>query len=152
MKIKRYLTVLLCLVSLVCLSACHTSMSYTFQIDNGEKLVVNLDTTDGYKLSQEDGTFTIEKDGKEIFYGRFLKPEGFALYQEELSKQENAKLIKLEPSDSPTTCVYTFDGKAGPEVDYVLKVNGGETVVYMYTLLSLEEADKVMNLLTFEFE
>lgn len=35
---------------LLCTSACHTSKSFTFQIENGEQIRITLDTTDGYDL------------------------------------------------------------------------------------------------------
>lgn len=148
----RTMAALLSLTLLLGLTACHSSKSFTFQIDNGEQVKVTLNTTDGYDLTQEDGTFAVEEDGKTILYGRFLKPEGFALYQEEMSKQKNAKLVTLEPADSPTLCIYTFDGSAGPEVDYLMKLDGGETVVYLYTTKTAAEAEKLVELLTFEFE
>ena len=48
--------------SMVVFAGCTTCMSYTFNVETGDAVKVELDTTDGLKLSQNDGTFVVTKD------------------------------------------------------------------------------------------
>ena len=51
----RRAPLLLCLLLALALTACRTQMSLTYQIDNGEQIKVELNSSDGHKLSQEEG-------------------------------------------------------------------------------------------------
>lgn len=62
---------------LLCLSltACTTSKSYKFTLTNGEEVEVELDTSDGLKMKQKEGIFTVSKGKDEILTGMFMSPD-----------------------------------------------------------------------------
>ena len=54
-----------------------TSSTLTFDVSTGDSVAVALDTTDGYKLVEDDGSFIVQKDGDMVLQGTFLTEEGF---------------------------------------------------------------------------
>ena len=66
-KIISVLAIALCFC--LFLTACSTSFAYTFTIENGDRIKVKLDTTNGHQLEQENGQFTVVEEGKDPMYG-----------------------------------------------------------------------------------
>lgn len=151
MKLKRISFILsLCLILMLSLTACTSSKSFTFQIENGEKIKVTLNTTDGYNLLQKDGTITIQKDDTNILAGFFLTSEGYEQYADMVNSSSNVTIIKMTPEDAPTFYLYQLEGEAGTETTFLFKVENAETGVILASLASADEAETAFNLLTFE--
>ena len=72
----RRAPLLLCLLLALALTACRTQMSLTYQIDNGEQIKVELNSSDGHKLSQEEGLPAVKKDGETVLLCQFLQADG----------------------------------------------------------------------------
>ena len=103
-----------------------TSKAYTFSVETGDEIKIELDTSDGHKLSQEDGTFTVSKDDKDVLNGLFLTEEmkdyyvGIVTESEDidvlsegdvftwLNGDEYVKLITLEGTDKTYVVVVTL--------------------------------------------
>lgn len=150
MALKRFfLTLSMCLILMLSLTACHSEKSYTFQIENGERIKITLDTSDGWQLSQKDGVFTVQKEDNDILTGYFLTADGFAQNAAAVTASPDAEIITAAPEDSPTFYFYEYQGEAGTEVDYLFKVEGAETGVMMGSLSSREEAEAAFKLLEF---
>ncbi len=147
---SKILYAFLCLVMLLCVSACHTSKSFTFQIENGEQIKITLDTTDSYDLVQEDGTFAVEKDGDYLLQGYFLSEDGYRQKEELILSVDFIDMKRMVPDEDPMMYVYQHEGKAGSEVDYLFRVEGAETGVIVGSLMSFEEAETAFSLLAFE--
>lgn len=150
MKKKIILTLSLCLLLILTLTACKTSISYTFQIDNGDKIKVSLETTDGYKLLQKDGVFTVQKDEKDVLIGYFLTSEGYEEKAAVVNDSDDATILTATPENSPTFYCYQFEGEAGTETDFLFKIDGSETGAIVGSLNSREEAEAAFQLLTIE--
>lgn len=149
-RAKRAAATLLAALLAFLLSACQSSQSFTFQIDNGEKIKVTLDTTDGYRLSQKDGVFTVEKDEQELLNGFFLTAEGYEQKAAAVLGSSDVVLLEASPEDNPTDFFYQFDGEAGLESDLLFKVEGAETGVMIGSLSPREDVAAAFQLLTFE--
>lgn len=151
MKLKNiFLTMFTCMILLISLTACESSKSFTFQIDNGEKIKITLNTTNGYDLSQKDGVFTVKKEGEDILNGYFLSEDG---YQEKLAAvntSEGVTILEATPEASPTFYCYQFEGEAGTETDFLFQIEGTKTGVIAGSLNSYEEAETAFQLLEFE--
>ncbi|WP_343209437.1 hypothetical protein [Anaerolentibacter hominis] len=142
----------LCLILMLSLTACHSSKSFTFQIENGEKIQVKLDTTDGYDLLQESGTITVQKDGEDILNGVFLLPDGYSSYETAITSSSEVDILEAAPEDAPTYYLYQFEGEAGTETTFLFKIEGAETGMIIGSLASREEAEAAFGLLEFEIE
>lgn len=151
MKLKRiFVTLSMCVVLMMSLTACHSSKSYTFRVDNGEKVQITLDTTDGYNIKQEDGVFTIQKEEEDILNGCFLSAEGYKQKAAAVAALGDEAIIKATPKDAPTFYCYQFEGEAGLETDFLFQIEGGETGVLIGSLASRDEAEAAFKLLKFE--
>lgn len=140
----------LCLLILLCVSACHTSKSFTFQIENGEQIRITLDTTDGYDLVQEDGTFAVEKDDAYVLQGYFLSEDGYQQKEELVLSADFIDMKRMVPDEDPMMYVYQHEGNAGVETNFLFRLKGVETGIIVGSLESFEEADKAFSLMTFE--
>lgn len=137
---KGRLAVVSCLLVLVVsLCACRatTAMSYTFNVSTGDKVEVELDTSEsGLKLKQEDGRFSIERDGKTVAYGAFGQAEDWDYYKEIIGLDEYAKMI----SENDTRLVWMEYASGGPEYDMVEKVSD-KTCVFVGNTIDEENTE-----------
>ncbi len=140
-KIISVACIALCLCLL--LTACRTSFSYTFNIENGDRVKVTLDTTNGHKIEQENGQFTIIEEGKDSMYGVFLTREMFDAYEETALSSTDV----LESGDD--FCVFQQDGELGRETYILLMVDNSQTGVLLATLQDEAGARTLYSLLTF---
>lgn len=151
MKKKLIFPVLsMCLVLMLSLTACQTSKSYSFQIDNGEKIKISLNTTDGYDLLQKEGVFTIQKDEKDILKGYFLSAEGYEQKVAAVNATKEVEMIEATPEGSPTFYCYQLKSAAWIETDFLFRVEGAQTGAMIGSLATLEEAKAAFALLEFE--
>lgn len=151
MRITRILfTISLSLMLITLLAACHTSKSYSFQIENGDKIKITLDTSDGYQLAQEDGVFTIVKDDQSILTGCFLTSDGYEEKVATVLASDLADMISATPEDAPTSYFYQFEGEAGTETDFLFSIEGTETGAIVGSLSPRAEAEAAFALLQFE--
>lgn len=68
-----------------------TRVSLTYNVATGDAIKVELDTTDGYKLSNVDNSFEVlNKDGDTVATSMFLLAEGTELYMQ--SAMENGAI------------------------------------------------------------
>ncbi|MCI9292181.1 MAG: hypothetical protein HFF02_02635 [Erysipelotrichaceae bacterium] len=144
---NRYVSLLLMFLSTFCLSACHTSKSYTFRIENGEMIEVELDTSDGYDLTQENGRFAVEKSDETILQGYFLTEDGLREKETLILSSKDVEIKRK--SEHPKLYVYQYDGEAGLETDFLLQVEKAKTGVIIGSLHSFEEAEAAFENMSF---
>lgn len=139
----------LCILALVCVlvmvTGCsfHSSMSYTFSIDNGDSIVVELDTADKYRITP-DIPFTITQDGKTLSQGRFIHSDVYAEYTN-LEGAENVQILDSGSKDGNQYIFWCFDGK---EYNYAILVGESNTGILLGNLVSQESAKECFNRLT----
>ena len=66
---KKILILLLCILLMGC--SFHSSKSYTFDIETGDRIKITLKAGNGYDLKQENGRFSITKNDCVILQGIF---------------------------------------------------------------------------------
>lgn len=154
---KLSIAATICLLMAFAFTACSSdstfnasSSSVIFQIENGDSVKVTLDTTEGYSLLQDDGMITVRKDDKDVLNGIFLSSSGFDTYAAAITASSDTVILKATPESLPTFYLYQFDGAAGMETTFLLKIQGCETGVILASLESLEEAQAAFDRLTFE--
>ena len=116
MKISKHLTRLACILLLVFVfTACSksSSMSYTFDIENGDFIKVELNTSKGHTLKEEGSNFFVYKpnsDDAKLANGYFLLADD-ASWQKLLDDISDAKIIKEETVEDCQYIYFSYHGK-----------------------------------------
>lgn len=139
----------LCILALVCVLAMvtgcnfHSSISYTFSIDNGDSIEVELDTTDKYSMTS-DVPFTVTLDGEAQSYGTFIHSDVYPEYAN-IGEAENTQVLDSGTKDGNQYIFWCFDGK---EYNYAILVEGSNTGVLLGNMISQESAQACFDRLT----
>lgn len=138
---KRIITIVaVSILAILALSGCttHKSQSYTFKIDNGESIKVELDTSKGHSLTQKDGTFTVLKGDENMLSGMFT----------EWTLKEVVQTYG-DPSDVVRSSDSEIVWKNGDEYDRVLKISDKTNVILGSQAKEPEDIEEIYGLLTF---
>ena len=149
MKQKKMLTILMLMVLM--LTGCETNLAYTFNIETGEQVKVQLDTTNGQKLKQEDGRFMVNTEEDEAMsIGVFFLPEVFNELYDGVSEMDGVTILEENKESEPAYIFYQVDTDGSMEWNYLVKIKDAEVGVVVSNVTSQESAQTVMELLTFE--
>lgn len=152
-KIRVALAALIAGLSLTA-AGCTVSMTkaYTFKVETGDDIKVTLDMSDGLDLKQDDGEYTVTKDGKNVLNGVFVTPEMRSSYIDAVKAEPSAQII----SDTDECFSWKVDGASGKEYNRIVSINGADTYALIGSLIndqaSEENSDKAYNALKFEKE
>lgn len=132
------LAAVICLAA-VLLTACTTSMSYTFSVETGDQVEVKLNTSDGLKMTQSDGQFSVlDADGQHLLDGGFVTAEGMDYYRSAMYTEGAEVLL-----DTDEEILWTYDG----EYNRLVMVND-RTGVLIGSLMDPETAENAYQQLT----
>lgn len=152
-EIKKALPLLLlCAIIMAMCCGCTSSMSYTFNVETGDKVAVKLDTSDGYKLL-EDSHFAVEKDDNTILEGAFIMADACDEYEALTRETDTAEILE---ESSRSDCDYIFssathsDGSV--EYDYIIRLPGEKTGILIGSMASESEAKAAFERLTFSMK
>lgn len=148
---KKALVLVLSVALLVCLFAgCTTksSKTYTFTVDNGDKVKITLNTTDNYDITSEV-PFSISCDGKTLSQGSFVLAESYQQYVSVVNTDENAKLIDSGTKDGNDYIFWCYNGS---EYNYAILIKGSNTGIVIGNPVSEESAKECFNRLTIAVE
>lgn len=139
---------ILTILMLLVLAGCSSSKSYTFTVETGDKIKIQLNTTDGYDISS-DLPFKISKDGNTLSQGTFIKMN---YCDEYINAVNNDSLAKVIDTGSTNDIEYLFYSYNNSEYNYIIKVKNSNTGILLGNPNSQEEAEKCFSLLTFSIE
>lgn len=148
---KKITALILCLVMLsVTFAGCNTnsSMAYTYTVDNGDKIKVELNTSDDYNISS-DLPFTISCGGETLSQGSFILGEAYQQYVDVVKSDENAKLLDSGTKDGNEYIFWCYNGS---EYNYAILIKGSSTGIVLANPLSEESAKECFNRLTITAE
>lgn len=146
---KKILSSLVLVCALVLtLTGCTTTKSYTFDVETGDSIKVELNASDGYDISA-DLPFTISKDDKTLSQGTFVTIDGYNQYLDAVNNDTNSKILDSGTKDGIT---YTFYSYNNSEYNYIIKVDGSNTGILLGNPNSQVEAETVFNLLEFSIK
>lgn len=150
---KGILLTVLVLICAVMVSACSTSSSksLTFDVETGDKIKITIDTKEGYDLTMEV-PFAVTKDGETVLNGSFAQIEAYDTYRQIIEGDANATLIDESSKDGNDYFCYTYEGAAGTECDYLMKVGGSDTVIIMGSLAGEDEVRSAFEAMTISLE
>lgn len=147
---KRFLASICFLIMVISAMGCsfHSSFTYTFNVETGDKVAVKLDTTNGYSMNSEV-PFTISFKEEAQTRGTFIYSDYYEEYVTAAKKDPKAKVIKEGKVNGNDFCFWNFDDK---EFNCVIQVGNSNTAIILSNIISAESAEKVINALTFTLE
>lgn len=137
----------LLLVLAVC-SGCETSSSksFTFDVDTGDSIKIEMDTSGGEYDITSTVPFEITKSDEVVTEGRFLFEEAYTEYVEAVNIDTEATIL-----DSGVTAngnEYVFWTFAEQEFNYVIMVDESQTALLLANEVSRESAEACFQRLT----
>ncbi len=134
------------LISILLLSGCKTDRSYTYDVDNDDKIRITVDPTSGYFIDDKV-PFTISFDDKPVSKGTFITADSYDKYVTKIKSDDKATVIEEEELDDIKYIFYSYDDK---EFNYVIIVKDSKTGVLISNTTSIESAQNCFNELSFE--
>jgi len=138
--------ILLILPLFLILTSCttSTSLSYTFNVDTGDSIKLELDTSDGYGISAQS-PFDISEDDEILSTGKFIPLVG---YDELVIQCETSERITIIEKITTDEIEYIFYNSNEGEYNYVIKVLGSNTGMVILNYISEESAKECFERLT----
>jgi len=147
-------SLLICIFSVACMllafAGCSTksTKAYTFDVDNGDKIKITLNTTDNYDLSSEL-PFTISKDGKIQSHGTFIDSESYQQYYDAVKNDANAQLIDQGEKDDIEYFFWCYNSS---EYNYAIRIKKSQTGVLLGNVVSEDSAKQCFERIEFSNE
>lgn len=150
MKKVKNLIILSILLStmMLTLTGCHKEKSYTFNVETGDKVKVELDITDGYDMTSEL-PIEFSKDDKVISQGTFGQEDAYDLYYQIVKKDSGSTLIEEKSKDNIEYIFYEYNNS---EYNYIIRIKDSKTCFILANSISQESAQEIFNKLRFEVE
>lgn len=148
--IMKKATLVLALVTSVItvLSGCSgdasTSKTYTYSLDTGDEISIELDTSDGYDITS-DVPFAITLDDETLTQGTFIQASYYDEYVATAKEDENVTIIEESTKDGNS---YMFWNYADEEWDIVLLIAESETAILLGNNISQESAQACFDRMT----
>ena len=143
MKKQRIVFIAVVLLMVTIFSSCTTSLnkSVSFNVSTGDQIKVTVDAKAGYDITMKS-PFEVMKDGETVVNGSFATEEAFDGLSETVDSDEKATLIDKGKKDGNDYLFYSYEGAAGTEYNYIMKVGESKTVIIMSSLKDEDEAKK----------
>ena len=149
---KRTISVMLAVLCLIsCFAGCSnvkTSKSFTFNVETGDKISIELDTTDGYDLSS-NVPFEVSSDRKTLSQGIFIEASQYEEYVSVVNSDENATVIDSGTKDFNKYIFWSYDGS---EYNVAVSIGNSNTGIILGNAVSEESAKECFDRLTFSVE
>lgn len=137
------------IISLTACSGIKTSKSYTFSLSTGDKVNVELDTTDGYNINSKS-PFEISLKKKVLSIGKFISEEEYKQFLESLKLgNKKVKIIDSGKKDSNEYIFYIYDNK---EYNILMLLGKSKVGIILGNNVSKESAKEVFDKLTITVE
>jgi len=143
------LLIVLCLI--FALSSCgdaKTHKSFTFTVDTGDKISIELITTGGYDISS-NLPFEISQNDTTLSQGIFIEAKQYESYVEAVNSDDSAKVIETSTKDSNQ---YVFWSYNDSEFNIVILVSDSNTGILLGNVVSEESARECFNRLTISLD
>lgn len=133
---------------LLTVTGCSTNKAFTWDVATGDKIKIQLETTDGYDITSEL-PFAVSKGGETLSQGTFVTIDGYNQYMNAVKIDSNAKVIDNGTKNGVT---YTFYSVNNSEFNYLIKIDNSNTGILLGNPNSQAEAEEVFNRLTISKE
>ena len=140
---KKLSVLLITIMTCALLTACQSSMSYTWKMDNGEKVETKLDTSDGWKIKTDGTQFTVSNESGTVCNGALITGEGYDYYMDELDGAGVVEII-----NGTDYIRWYYDSDTGTENDCIARIPGTSYYVLIGSQQSWDDLTEALNKLT----
>jgi hypothetical protein len=147
---KHLKNILLLLAVTFLITGCTTSKAYTYTVETGDSIKVELDTSDDHDIDSKV-PFTITKGDKTVSQGRFLTIDGYNQYVDAAKSDANITIIDEGTKNGIDYLFYSYSDSE-TEYNYIIKIHDSKTGVSLENTISQESAKECFNHLTFTKE
>lgn len=144
---KNLKKLILPLIAILILTGC-TTLTYTYDVDTGDKIEITLKTNDKYSIDS-NVPFTISKDSNTICTGTFITLDSYDAYLKAVQAEEDAKILDQGTKNGVDYLLYSYTVDA-KEYNYILKVTDSNTGIVLSNTKSEKEARECFKRLSFE--
>lgn len=142
---KKVMCLVMAIIMVVSMTACggNSSLSFTFAVNTGDNVKIELDTTDRYSLSS-DIPFVVSHKGDVLSQGTFIIGDGYETYVNLIESDKDASVIDSGEKDGYE---YTMWQYANKEWNYAIRISEA-TAIIIGNNVSEESAREVFSRLT----
>lgn len=152
---KKVITLLMVTILMViCLVGCstHANVSYTYDVDTGDKVKITMDVKDGYKMTSSL-PIDFSKSDAVISQGTFGRADVYDTYMQLYNTTDDIKLLDQGVDESKGISYLFLEIKGvNTEYDYIIKINDSNTSFMLGNIVSEESAREIFNRLSFTVE
>ncbi len=145
---RKFLGIITILLSVICLTGCTTWMAYSYELENGDKIKIQIETNDGYKITSGI-PFEILKENKLVSKGSLITIIEYNDYIESIENDTKANVLEKDTREKMSYTLYSYNDK---EFNYVIKIDNSNTGVLLSNSISEESAKECFDKLTFSIE
>lgn len=137
-SMRTLLNVTLCILLSVVLVGCstHSAKAYTFKVDNGDRIKIKLDTSDGYDISS-DIPFVLSCEDETVSKGIFIYSEKYEEYVSAVESDSEAEILDAGTKDGNEYIFWRFGDS---EYNYAILINDSDTGIILGNAISEESA------------
>lgn len=140
---NKFLTTIVVIMAILGLAGCsskfQTLFSYTYKVDTGDNVKIELDTSDGYSITSSV-PFEISQNKEVLSVGTFIYGEYYDAYVKEVKANEDVKIITEASKNNIKYVFYNYNDK---EYNYVILITDSKTGLLLENTTSEECAQEV---------
>ena len=121
-----------------------TYKAYTFEVETGDTVRIELDTTGGYDMSS-DVPFEITENGDGLSEGTFIEADAYEQYVDAVNSDASATVLDSGSKDSNEYIFWSYNDS---EFDFAILIGGSDTGVLLGNVISEESARECFERLT----
>ena len=121
---RNFIKLVLVLVSvLVLLTACRSSMSYTYKVETGDAITIKLDTSDGHGMTYSS-PYEFSKDNVVVSQGMFITMDTYAQYENAVKNNSLNEVLETGSDNGVEYILYCYNNE---QYTYLMKIEGSKT-------------------------
>jgi len=145
---KKISLILILILSIFILSGCSTRKAFTYNVETGDRVKVDLNTSGGYDITSKL-PFEIKYNDETQCQGTFITLDGYQQYLNVVNNDGSSKIIE---SNSIDNISYTFYNYNDTEWNYIIKINNSNTGVLLGSNVSINSAKNCFERLSLSIE
>lgn len=148
MKKLYKVTILACILGIfvLALTGCTKKKSYTFKVETGDNIEIEMTVSGGYDLTSEL-PIKFTEDDEVLSQGIFAKEEAYDQYYDVIKEDPKATIIEEKSKKDIDYVFYQYDDD---EFNYIIKIKDSNTCFILGNNVSRKSAQTIFNKLEFK--
>lgn len=141
------------ILSLIGLTGCTSKKSFTYKVETGDKIKVEMNTTGGYDLTSEL-PIKFSKDDEVISEGSFGKKNAYDTYSKLIKSQSSVEVLEEDETKNLEYIFYKTKNTYlnTEEYNYIIKIKNSDTCFMIANKVSEDSARDIFKRLKFTVE